>query len=133
VIGKINEPLLEGLQTRLMTPEYYGALLGETHCFTGVTPPADAPAVAVYSTLTAQYTFYHGVMLGTYPFHAGHFTINAFNIVGSIGSPATDRLLVNLVTQAQADASPPVPLPGDFGAEMDALGITDAPLQKTVN
>jgi len=42
-----------------------------------------------------------------------------------MGSPATDRLLLNLVTQAQADAAPVVAIPAGYDAEMDKLGITD--------
>ena len=66
-----------------------------------------------------------GVMLATYPFHAGHFTINALNIVDSMGSPATDRLLLNLVIQAQVDAAGLAPLPPDYEPEMDKLGFKD--------
>jgi hypothetical protein len=125
VVAKVNHPILTGLQTKLMSPEFYGQLLAETHHFKDMTLPADTAAVAIYSSLTDKYHFLDGVMIGTYPFHAGHFTINAFNIVGSMGSPATDRLLLNLVIQAQADAAPLAPLPADYDAEMDKLGITD--------
>ena len=52
VIGNLDHPLPAGLQTRLMTPEYYGRLLEKTGYFRGATPPADAAAVAVYSSLT---------------------------------------------------------------------------------
>jgi hypothetical protein len=125
VIGKVNHPLLAGLPTKLMSPEYYGNLLADTHHFQGVTLPADTAAVAIYSSLTDHYHFFDGVMLGTYPFHAGHFTLNAFNIAGSIGNPATHRLLLNLVAQAQADAAPLAALPADYDAEMDKFGFTD--------
>jgi hypothetical protein len=125
VLGKLNDPILTGLQTKLMTPEFYGQLLADTHHFKDLTLPADASAIAIYSSLTDRYHFLHGVMIGTYPFHAGRFTINAFNILGTIGSPATDRLLLNLVIQAKADAAPLASLPADFDAEMDKLGITD--------
>jgi hypothetical protein len=110
-----------------MSPEYYGTLLSNTAFFQGVTPPADTAAVAIYSSLTDHYHFFDGVMLGTYPFHAGHFTLNALNVVGSIGSPATDRLLLNLVAAAQADAAPLAPLPTDYDAEMDKFGFIDPP------
>ena len=125
VIAKINNPIFTGLQPKLMSPEFYGQLLADTHHFKDVTLPADTPAVAIYSSLTDRYHFLDGVMIGTYPFHAGQFTINAFNILGTIGSPATDRLLLNLVIQAKADAAPLAPLPADYDAEMDKLGLTD--------
>jgi hypothetical protein len=125
VIAKVDHPVLTGLQTKLMSPEFYGALLADTHHFKNMTLPADVSAVAVYSSLTDRYHFFDGVMIGAYPFHAGHFTINAFNILGTVGRPATDRLLLNLVIQAKADAAPLAPLPADYDAEMDKLGITD--------
>jgi len=127
VIAKAHNPLFAGLPVKLMSPEFYGGLLGNTSYFQDVTLPADTAAVAIYSSLTDHYHFIDGVMLGSYPFHAGHFTLNAFNIAGSIGSPATDRLLLNLVATAQADAAPLAPLPSDYDAEMDKFGFTDPP------
>jgi hypothetical protein len=125
VIGKVHHPLLAGLPTKLMCPEYYEGLLYDTHWFYGMTLPADTAAIGIYRSFAASYHSFDGVMLGTYPFHAGHFTINAFNIVGSMGSPATDRLLLNLVIQAQADAAPLASLPSGYDAEMDKFGFTD--------
>ena len=127
VIAKIHHPLLAGLPAKLMTPEYYGGLLYETHYFENITLPADIAAIGIYRSGADSYRAFDGVMLGTYPFHAGHFTLNAFNITGSMGSPATDRLLLNLVIQAQADAAPLAPLPADYEAEMDKFGFTDPP------
>jgi hypothetical protein len=126
VIAKINQPAFAGLQTKLMTPEYYGGLLGYAYFFHGMTEPApgDTAAVSLDNTFEGAH-FLEGVMLATYPFHAGHFTINAFNITDSMGSPATDRLLLNLVVSAQADAAPLAPLPADYDAEMDKLGFKD--------
>jgi hypothetical protein len=125
VLGKVNHPVLSGLQTKLMTPEYYGLLLDQTHFFHGMTVPEDAAAVAIRSTATNEYHYLDGLMLGTYRFYAGHFTLNAFNILGTIGSPATDRLMLNLVVNAHSDATRQVPLPADFDAAMDRLGIRD--------
>ena len=68
-------------------------------------------------------------MLGTYQFHAGHFTITAFNITGTIGSPATDRLVLNLILNAQSDAAAATPPPADYDAEMDRLGFKDDPAE----
>jgi hypothetical protein len=127
IIAKTGSPLFAGLPTKLMSPEFYGALLANTSYFQQLTLPADPAAVAIYSSLTDRYHFFDGVMLGTYPFHAGHFTLNSFNIAGSIGSPAADRLLLNLVTVAQADAAPLAPLPSGYDAEMDKFGFTDPP------
>ena len=65
------------------------------------------------------------MVLATYPFHAGHFTINSLNLVYTLGRPATDRLLLNMVKTAQADAAALTPLPADYDAEMDKLGFKD--------
>ena len=125
VVGKVKHPLLAGLQTKLMTPEYYGLLLDDTRFFHGATPPADAAAVAIRCTATNEFHYLDGVMLGTYAFYAGHFTLNAFNLLGTIGSPATDRLLLNIILNAQSDATRLAPLPADYDGAMDKLGILD--------
>jgi hypothetical protein len=126
VIAKVNQPAFAGLPTKLMTAEYYGVLLARSFFFHDMTnpAPADTAAASIYNGFGGP-PYRDGVMLATYPFHAGHFTINAFNIVDSMGSPATDRLLLNLVIQAQADATALVPLPADYEAEMDKLGFKD--------
>jgi hypothetical protein len=129
-IAKISHPFFAGLQTKMLASEYYGGLLARTSYFFGMTnpAPADTAAVAVFSaTYLNAATYLDGVMLATYPFHAGHFTINSFNIVDSLGSPATDRLLLNLVINAQADAASVEPLPAGYDAEMDKFGFTDSP------
>jgi len=64
-------------------------------------------------------------VLGTYRHHAGHFTVNGLDILGHLGNPAADRLLLNLVAEAQSDAAALQPLPADYDAEMEALGIRD--------
>jgi hypothetical protein len=126
VIAKVNQPAFAGLPTKLMTAEYYGVLLARSFFFHDMTSPApaDTAAASIYNAFGGA-PYRDGLMLATYPFHAGHFTINAFNITDSMGSPATDRLLLNLVIQAQADAAPLAPLPADYDAEMDKLVFKD--------
>jgi hypothetical protein len=132
VIAKINQPAFAGLPTKLMHPEYYGVLLARSFYFHDMTnpAPADTAAASLYNAFGGA-PYRDGVMLATYPFHAGHFTINAFNITDSMGSPATDRLLLNLVLNAQADAATLAPLPPDYDAEMDKLGFIDPPAPAT--
>jgi hypothetical protein len=131
-------PAFAGLQTKLMTPEYYGGMLAETPYFNGVTPPDRTEAVAIRcngiiagapGTLRGPGAFNYrdGVMLGTYRHHAGRFTINAFNILGSLGNPAADRLLLNLLAEARSDTASVHPLPVDYEAELTSLGIADGP------
>jgi hypothetical protein len=124
------------LPTRLMTPAYYEGVLGDTPFFKGMTPPDATEAVAIRCSgivdsagafSPGDFVYKDGVMLGTYRHHAGHFTINALNILGNIGNPASDRLFLNLVNEARSDAAPVQPLPADYGAELASLGIADTP------
>jgi len=131
-------PAFAQLQTRLMTPEYYGGVLAETPYFNGMTPPDRTEAVAIRcsgiiagapGTLhgPGAFNYRDGVMLGTYRHHAGRFTINSFSILGSLGNPAADRLLLNLLAEARSDTAPVHPLPADYEAELTSLGISDGP------
>jgi hypothetical protein len=124
-VAKVAHPIFAGLPVKLMDPDDYGMLLNNAHFFEGTTTPDDTAAVAIRSTLGNHYEYHDGVMIGTYKLGGGHFTVNAFDIDGTIGSPATDRLLVNLVLAAQADAAPGAARPADFDATMDKLGIKD--------
>jgi len=63
------------------------------------------------------------VMLGTWRHHAGRFTLNSLNLLGNLGHPAADRLLLNLIAHARATVAPLQALPGGYEAELDALGI----------
>jgi hypothetical protein len=90
-----------------------------------IAPPPDVAALGIDSTanLDGHFEYHDGLALGTYPFHAGHLTLCAFNLAGNIGQPAPDRLLVNMVRQSQADAAAPVAAPADLDAELDKLNI----------
>jgi hypothetical protein len=126
-VAKAGQGIFAGLPVKLMEPLDYGQLLANARFFAGTTVPDDTAAVAIRSTLGNHYEYKDGVMIGTYKLGAGRFTINAFDLAGTVGHPATDRLLVNLVTTAQADAARVTPLPGDFNATLDKLGIVDPP------
>jgi hypothetical protein len=123
-----NVPAFAGLAWKLMTPEYYGSLLENSVYFDAVPVPETTAAVAIRCNLYMDYTriYEDGVVLGTYRHHAGHFTINGLDILGHLGNPAADRLFLNLVAEAQSDAAALEPLPADYDAEMEALGIRDA-------
>jgi hypothetical protein len=124
-IAKVNQPAFAGMPAKLLNSAYYGSLLAETSYFHGMTnpAPADTAAISLYDSFSGGPNYHDGVLLATYPLHKGHFTINTFNIVNSIGNPATDRLLLNLVVQAQADAAPLADLPVHYDDEMDKLGF----------
>jgi len=127
VVAK-SGPAFARLPTKLMTPEDYAEVLSETPYFSGVTTPDQTEAVAIRcvgiiggapgSGGPGFFEYRDGVMLGTYRYQAGHFTLNALNILGQIGNPAADRLLLNLVAEARADAAPVQPLPADFATEL---------------
>jgi hypothetical protein len=94
-----------GLQTKIMTPDYYGEILSETKLFREVSAPGEAVAVAIYCT-GYPFQFQEGVMLGVYNHHAGKLTLNSLQLARMLGHPAADRLLLNMVAHAQAGAAP---------------------------
>ena len=98
-------PITAGLQTKIMTPDYYGEILSETKLFRDVTAPGEAVAVAIYCT-GYPFQFQEGVMLGVYNHHAGKLTLNSLQLARMLGHPAADRLLLNMVAHAQAGAAP---------------------------
>lgn len=116
-----------GLQIRLMTPEYYGQILAHAPYFEGIDPPDQVAAVAVRCMAdgAAPLVYHDGVELGTYRLAAGRFTINGLDILGNLGSPAADRLLLNLAQQAAGDAAALSPLPAGCEAGLEALGLVD--------
>jgi hypothetical protein len=125
-IAKSNRPEFAGLPAKLMVGDFYNGLMRDTSTFQGITPPApaDTAAISIYNPYGGA-DYVDGVMLASYPFHAGRFTITTLNIAGSIGQPPTDRLLLNLILQAQKDAAALAPLPADYDAEMDKLDFRD--------
>jgi hypothetical protein len=119
-------PFLAGLQTRILTPDYYAEVLADTRFFRNVSPPDDTVAVAIHCTMgDGAFECSSGVMLGTYRHHAGRFTLNALNLLSNLGHPAADRLLLNLPAHARGTAAAVHPLPANYDAELGAMGIVD--------
>lgn len=119
-------PFTAGLQTKIMTPDYYAEILARTKFFRNATPPDDSIAVAIHCTFTGStFDYSDGVMLGTYNHDGGRFTLNTFRLAGQLGHPAADRLLLNLLVHANATAAPLQPLPPTHDAELTSLGIVD--------
>ncbi len=121
-------PIMAGLQTKIMTPDYYGEILAKTKFLRGATPPDDAVAIAVRCTFTGNsldFQFSEGVMIGTYNHHAGRFTVNTLNLLPHLGQPAADRLLLNLLMHARSTAARLAALPPTHDAQLDSLGIVD--------
>jgi hypothetical protein len=126
IIAK-DSPIFAGLPHRVLRPDYYGGLLHNSAYFDAVPVPDETAAVTLrgFFDLNRGYHYDDGVVIGTYHFHAGRFTLNGLDLAGNVGNPAADQLLLNLVRDAAAHAVPLSPLPADFGDEMDGLGIKD--------
>jgi hypothetical protein len=120
-------PIMAGLQAKIMTPDYYGNLLSKTKFFYAIAPPDQTAAVAIRDTIVfpTGFDFKDGVMVGTYRHHAGRFTIHGLNLISTLGQPASDRLLLNMIAQARSTAVAAQPLPPDYDAELDSLGIRE--------
>ncbi len=124
IIAK-DGPAFAGMRTKLMTPDYYGELLAKSEYFDALPIPDAAEAVAINCTfdLGGGYGYKDGLVLGTYRFHAGAFTLCGLDILGNLGNPAADRLLLNLVLEGKSDAAALQARPTGFDDEMDGLGI----------
>jgi hypothetical protein len=123
-----NHPVFRDMPTQVLMPDYYGQLL-EGSYFRGIAVPDETVVVRLYCTFSCpgaprfEEFGTDGVTVGTYRHHAGRFTVNAFNLVGHLGMPAADRMLVNLAAHASATAVPVQPLPEQYDEELDKLGI----------
>jgi len=116
-----NHAILNGLPPKVMTPDRYGQLLGGEF-FSAVTDPQQTVVMRLYCTTA---TTWDGLMVGIYHHHAGKFTINTFDLIGNLGNPAADRMLLNMAAYAATDAAPVQTLPANHDAELNALGIVD--------
>jgi hypothetical protein len=119
-------PFTAGLQTKIMTPDYYAEVLAGARFFRNVTPPDDAVAIAIQCTMgDGAFECSSGVVLGTYQHHAGKFTLNTLSLLSHLGHPAADRPLLNLLTHARSTAATVHPLPARYDEELGAMGIAD--------
>ena len=86
----------------LMDPEYYSGIFLNAKYFSGIAVPDDTSAVALFVNMDMVF---EGVVIGTYNFHGGKITINSFSITHHVGTPAADRLLVNMAYMAGLGAA----------------------------
>jgi len=89
-------------------------------------------AIALYESFGFERTdpYYANPLLDVLYFRASlksgrKATMTQIIEIVSGGQTGADRLLVNLVIRAQADAAPLSPLPAGYEAGMDKLGIVD--------
>lgn len=117
-----------GLQTGLMTPEYYEAMLAHAPYFEEIELPEESSAVAIRDVAdgAAPYIYHDGLELGVYRHHAGTFALCGLDILGNIGRPAADRMLVNLAAQAAKNATALSPLPHDYQVELAGFGVVES-------
>jgi hypothetical protein len=123
------QPEFAGLELRLMTPEYYGQMLADAPFFKDIAPPDQSAAVAIRCLAdgASRFIYRDGLTVGSYRYHSGHFTLNGLDVLGQLGHPAADRLLLNLAATAATDAAPLQPLPDEFDLELAGIGIAAHP------
>lgn len=112
--------IMDGLPHGLLTPATYGQLLRGVRFFRDIQVP-DEPQL-VWIDAASPHFFDEGVVIGTYYYHAGRFTLNTLDLIGNQGNPTADRILVNLVKYAAITARPSQPLPVDYETESQKLG-----------
>ena len=76
-------------------PGIFGNLLRPKARFSGITVPKDV--AAVWTNLSED-----GLVIGIYDYQKGKFLINSFDLIGNIGQPAADRIILNMVNYGRA-------------------------------
>jgi hypothetical protein len=117
-----SHPIFEGLQAKgIMDWDFYGPVISRK--ILEDTPAGDDVAAVAFHTGP----YYSGVMLASYPFGAGRFIVNTFNVLENLGiHPAADRMVLNMINYAQQLVRPkPAPLPRNFEKLLKAIGYTE--------
>lgn len=115
-------PIMNTLPAKVMTPDVYGELLGPLNYLHGISAP---DATTAFTVDEAGSAYADGVLIGTYNEHAGKFTVNTFNLIGNIGKPVADRMLLNMVAYAKSTAVALQALPANYDTELNNYGIVD--------
>ncbi len=113
----------------IMDWDYYGPLITSVF-YEGQDTPQEVAAAAFAICHSSRPDGYaSGLMLGAYPLGHGKFYLNTFNVLDQVDRhPAAGRLLLNIVSCAQAAAQgPALPLPTDFAATLRELGYPSKP------
>lgn len=122
-------PIFEGLQTKgIMDWDFYGQVISQK-ILEDIETPDDVAAAAFQtgSTLDANSPYTSGIMLASYPFGAGRFIVNTFNVLENLGShPAADRTMLNMINYAHQRVRPTcAPLPRKFDKMLKAIGYIE--------
>jgi hypothetical protein len=120
-------PPFAGLQAGgILDWDYYGPVIPHD-LYDGQPAPDDIRAAAFAVSCTNREGYASGVLLGSYRFGAGRFTISTFPILENLDRhPTADRLLLGLVAYAAAGSGgPAVALPEDFADRLAGIGYVD--------
>jgi hypothetical protein len=122
-------PIFDGLQAKgIMDWDFYGQVISQK-ILEDIETPDDVAAAAFHtgSTLDADCPYYSGIMMASYPFGAGRFIVNTFNVLENLGThPAADRMLLNMIHYAHQRVRPaPAPPPRNFEKTLAAIGFTE--------
>ncbi len=88
----------------IMDTDYWGDVYS-CYYFTNMSVPTDTAIATAFVGIDGAPTrdFSGGFQLGTYAFGQGHLTVTTLNILGAIGTPAADGLLMNLVNYEETE------------------------------
>ncbi|MCX6926614.1 MAG: hypothetical protein NT154_25910 [Verrucomicrobia bacterium] len=121
-----KHPLFDGLQPPgIMDWDYYGPLI-TSQFFEGQETPAETAAAAFAICHSSRPDGYAaGTMLSVHRFGAGRIILNTLNILDNVDKhPAADALLLNMLSYAaRATTEPLAPLPADFDATLNQIGL----------
>jgi hypothetical protein len=120
-----RHPILDGLGgPGILDWDVYGPVIARP-VFDGQDAPDETAVAAFALGYPCPGGTASGVMVGAYRLGAGWILLNTLRVAENAGShPAADRLLLNMVRWAAGKAAgEPEPLPADFEARLDALGI----------
>ncbi len=82
----------------IMDTDYWGDVYS-CYYFTDMSVPTDIAVATAFVGIDGAPTrdFSGGFQLGTYAFGKGHLTVSTLNLVGGIGTPAADQIIMNLI------------------------------------
>jgi hypothetical protein len=96
-IVAFDHPVFSGLPKGVLIPLIYENLLRPKARFSDITLPDDIAAVWIKGTVKNE----AGLVIGIYNHQKGKFLINSFDLIGNIGQPAADRMILNMVKYGQ--------------------------------
>ncbi|WP_162462958.1 DUF4082 domain-containing protein [Paenibacillus psychroresistens] len=115
--------ILNTLPSKVMTADVYGDYIGTAKYLRNITAPAVTTAFSIDDNGSNSYT--EGLLIGTYNEYAGKFTVNTFDLMGNIGKPVADRMILNMVAYAKSTVSLVQALPAGYDTELTTYGIVD--------